>query len=140
MSYKCDNCKEIRYGTELKHVAEIRNVVYTRVFERFDRRQNKVVSNYDASFNGTEIVKEKRLCEKCHKEIENTTPINKTTKDVTFVGIKRRPADNDKEESDNEGRKGRTRDRYKDRDNEDNPEKYGDVDLKGLKEKFEERR
>jgi len=134
MSYKCDKCDKVRYGNELNHIAEVRDVTYNRVFERFDRRENKKVTHLDATFNGTEIVKEETLCEECFEKVKDNPPKHTNRKAISFVGIKKRdPINSDRRDKNNDRGRGRNRDRDKDEDVEE-------LDINGLKEKFENRR
>jgi hypothetical protein len=116
MSYKCDKCEKVRKGSEMKHVSEVRNVTYNKNFVRFDRRDRKSVTYTDSSSNGTEIVVEQRLCEKCHDVLkDNPAKVSAETKYVDFIGEKRKEVDT--------------------------PLRDGAApDFKGLKEKFEGRR
>jgi len=116
MSYRCDNCSKIREGSELKRIAEVREVTYNRSFLRFDRREKKKIAKFTGSFTGTECVKEERLCEKCYNDLKDNPPkIVNRSKRVDFVGQEKRRED---KRSDND--KG--------------------IDLKGLKNKLENRR
>ena len=116
MSYRCDKCNAVRMGAELKYIAEVRDVIYNRVFVRFDRKLNKEITRNDCSFNGVEIVTEERLCDNCYEQFKDNPPkVGNKPKYVDFVGEKRRP-------------------KYSS-DKQDNEE----LDLRGLKEKFEGR-
>ena len=115
MSYRCDKCNKERVGSELKHIAEVRDVTYVRSFLRFDRKERKQVAKYDTSFKGVEIVTEERLCDECHEIFKDSSPkISNTPKTVNFVGEQSQTKTTDK------------------------PEKK--PDFKGLKDKFEKRR
>lgn len=116
MSYRCDVCSSVRNGGELKLVAEVRNVNYDRSFMRFDRRDKKKVAKYDTTFKGSEIVEEERLCETCYEERKDYSPkVNRVLKTVKFIGTRIARKDDSKSGD-------------------------GNIDISGLKEKFERRR
>jgi hypothetical protein len=113
MSYRCDICNEVRFGRELKRLSAIRKVRYNKYFKRFDRKEKKNVERYDSCTEGTEIVNEQRLCEKHYEELKDTEPrVIEPSKALSYIGEKKKEV------------------------------KFGqnDLDLTGLKEKFEKRR
>ena len=91
MSYKCDRCNTVRMGSELKYISKIRNVVYNKVFVKYDKRQNKEIIINDTPYYGIESVTEEKLCENCYAKVKDTEPIVVgKTKYVDFVGIKKK--------------------------------------------------
>lgn len=113
MSYHCDKCNKVKTGTELKRVDIVREVTYNRNFLKFDRKTRISRPVSDASFSGTEIVSIERLCEECYEEFKDVPP-RKTTKpkEVKFVGTRSRSTS------------------FKD-------DREGNLDIKGLKKKWE---
>ena len=118
MSYRCDRCNAVRDGAELKRISEVRNVEYSKVFIRVDRKTKKAVERVDSVYNGTESAAEEKLCEKCNELLMDTEPtVEKETKSVKFIGTKREFAP-----------------KYEKKDSDTKP------DFDGLKKKFENRR
>jgi len=89
MSYRCDRCDKVRYGSELARVAEIRNVTYNRYFLRFNKSERKKTEQYGASFKGVECVKTEKLCEVCYDKYKDSSPsVSKDYKTVNFIETK----------------------------------------------------
>jgi len=87
MSYKCDKCNTVRYGSELKITSDVRKVNYIKSIPQFDRKENRMSSRYDSTYTGTENVRELKLCEGCFEIFKDNTPrLSKQEKDVHFVG------------------------------------------------------
>jgi hypothetical protein len=96
MSYRCDNCDKVHYGSELARESEIRNVNYNQSFLRFDRKENKKVPTYNQTFKGFECVKVDKLCEECYKKLSDVPPrISKEVKDVQFIGLRKQNKEED---------------------------------------------
>jgi hypothetical protein len=118
MSYRCDRCNAIREGAELKRISEVRNVEYSKVFVRVDRKTKKAVERVDSVYNGIEAAAEEKLCEKCNEQLMDVEPkVEKDAKVVKFIGTKRASSPT-----------------YEKKDSDKKP------DFDGLKKKFENRR
>jgi len=85
MSYRCDSCNEVRYGSELKIVTAARNVKYSHYFSKFDKVEKKTRYIFDKSFTGWEIINEGRFCPSCYEELKDKPPEIQDTKDVKFL-------------------------------------------------------
>jgi hypothetical protein len=116
MSYRCDNCNGVHKGKELKRVAEAREVTYNKNFIKFNRRDNKKITQFDEAFTGTEYVREDKLCSGCFENTSDIPPVITEHKIVNFVGTKKK--------------------KVEDRHGDDNQR----PDFKGLKDKFEKGR
>lgn len=118
MSYICDRCSAVRYGSELKREDEVREVTYTRNTLRFDRNTKIKIPIMDTNFYGKEVVSYEKLCEKCYDEFKDVPPrISTKPKTVQFVGTKKKFVKSTETSQDDEN-----------------------LDFKGLKDKLEGRR
>ena len=84
MSYRCSKCNELCNHKELKHVTHIRPIKYDMHTPRFNREERKKELKYIKSFQGWEIAKENKYCEKCYADIQNTEPSIIDDKFVNF--------------------------------------------------------
>jgi|GEM_PF-6839625 len=108
MSYRCDNCNAIRNGKELVKVTEVREVNYTRGFNRINRRDKTTEFMFDSSYPGTEYVSVERLCDRCYEGRKDMPPkVSKDIKEVKFVGRRAKVAETDPRNNDEEYRSNR---------------------------------
>jgi len=85
MSYRCEKCDSIHKGSELKYISEVREVSYRQFVPKFDQKDRKKKPTFHQAHKGLEIVKEQKLCSKCHEEVGSSDPaISDKPKDVNY--------------------------------------------------------
>jgi len=85
MSYRCENCNSVHKGSELKYISKVREVSYRQFVPKFDKKDKKKKPTFHQEHKGMEIVKEQKLCSKCHEKVESSSPsISDKPKDVNY--------------------------------------------------------
>lgn len=74
MSYRCENCNAVHFGSQLKIVKEIRNVNYNNHYLKGSVPNSNRTPTYLDTTSGTEIVKEEKYCEKCYDNLKDREP------------------------------------------------------------------